>query len=328
MSFAGFVPGGGRTVTIQTADGLAVTLLHLGSLGVARGATVAEGASVGTLAAGGDADHPVPYVQMGIRIAADPQGYLDPLLFLPARVPPETPAAPGAEPAIDPVEDPPADPQVSVPEAGAAPPGPSPGAGNQTPTATGGVAVPAEAGGATVEAPARVVEPVVSPDPNGSVSAPASAPAPAAPDREPEASAEPAAGVEYTPPAGGAPAEPGVAPPDTAIVAARAALREPQGFPAWIAGVIAALALITAAASFGWRRWRSAPVPARIPPRCQPRHTDADTTPVPPEPPRRILAGPGGPERRLARSGPHADSPVAALLRRARRARRKARRAA
>ena len=88
VSFAGFVPSGGRTVTIQTADGLAVTLLHLGSLGVARGASVAEGATVGTLALGGDADHPVPYVQMGVRVAADPQGYLDPLVFLPAALRP------------------------------------------------------------------------------------------------------------------------------------------------------------------------------------------------------------------------------------------------
>ena len=83
VSFAGFVPGGGRTVTIQTADGLAVTLLHLGSLGVPRGAIVGEGAVVGALALEGDADHPVPYVQMGVRVAADPQGYLDPLAFLP-----------------------------------------------------------------------------------------------------------------------------------------------------------------------------------------------------------------------------------------------------
>ena len=265
VSFAGFVPSGGRTVTIQTADGLAVTLLHLGSLGVSHGATLAEGATVGTLALGGDADHPVPYVQMGVRIAADPQGYLDPLLFLPARVPAEAPGAPADEPALDPVEAPLADPQVSMPEAGAAPPALPPGPGDPVaPAATGGVAIPAEAGeSATVEAPARVVEPVVTPDPNGSVSAPASAPTAAASEGEPEDLAESAAGVEDAPSGGRAPAEPGAAPAHTATVAARAALREPRGFPAWIAAVIAALALITPAPIFGWRRWRSAPAPAQ-----------------------------------------------------------------
>ena len=30
VSFAGTVPGGGRTVTVQTADGYSVTLVHLG----------------------------------------------------------------------------------------------------------------------------------------------------------------------------------------------------------------------------------------------------------------------------------------------------------
>ncbi len=120
VSFAGFVPSGGRTVTIQTADGLAVTLLHLGSLGVARGAIVGEGAIVGTLALEGDADHPVPYVQMGVRVAADPQGYLDPLAFLPVRAPAEAPTAPVEEPAADPVAEAPAEPETS-PDAVAAP---------------------------------------------------------------------------------------------------------------------------------------------------------------------------------------------------------------
>ena len=36
VSFAGFVPGGGRAVTIQTADGYAVTLLQLRSTSVMR----------------------------------------------------------------------------------------------------------------------------------------------------------------------------------------------------------------------------------------------------------------------------------------------------
>src|ERR671919_628006 len=43
VSFAGTVPGGGRTVTLRTGDGYAVTLLHLGSVAVSRGAVLAEG---------------------------------------------------------------------------------------------------------------------------------------------------------------------------------------------------------------------------------------------------------------------------------------------
>ena len=35
VSFAGTVPGGGRSVTVQTADGHSVTLIHLGSIAVA-----------------------------------------------------------------------------------------------------------------------------------------------------------------------------------------------------------------------------------------------------------------------------------------------------
>ena len=37
VSFAGSVPGGGKTVTVQTPDGHSVTLVHLGSFEVRRG---------------------------------------------------------------------------------------------------------------------------------------------------------------------------------------------------------------------------------------------------------------------------------------------------
>ena len=43
VSFAGPVPGGGRAVTILTADGYAITLLQLGSTVVAPGGAVAGG---------------------------------------------------------------------------------------------------------------------------------------------------------------------------------------------------------------------------------------------------------------------------------------------
>ena len=60
VTFAGSLPTHGRGVTILTADGYAVTLVHLGSLGVAKGDSVAEGSSVGTMGSSGDAEHAVP----------------------------------------------------------------------------------------------------------------------------------------------------------------------------------------------------------------------------------------------------------------------------
>jgi murein DD-endopeptidase MepM/ murein hydrolase activator NlpD len=85
VTFAGTVPGGGRTLTIETGDGYAVTLLHLGTVGVAKGARVAEGAGVATVGPTGELEHAQPYLHLGIRLAADPTGYIDPLLLLPAR---------------------------------------------------------------------------------------------------------------------------------------------------------------------------------------------------------------------------------------------------
>jgi Peptidase family M23 len=98
VSFAGTVPNGGKTVTIQTSTGYAVTLVHLGSIRVLRGTTVEEGATVGTVGPSGVPDIPQPYVYLGIRVASDDQGYVDPLLFLPPRA--EPPASP--ESASDP----------------------------------------------------------------------------------------------------------------------------------------------------------------------------------------------------------------------------------
>ena len=43
VSFAGTVPTGGKTITIRTADGYAVTLLHLGSISVRAGARGGRG---------------------------------------------------------------------------------------------------------------------------------------------------------------------------------------------------------------------------------------------------------------------------------------------
>src|SRR5437588_6267051 len=101
ISFAGTVPKNGKTVTIQTQDGYSVTLVHLGSVGVKRQATVVEGAVVGTVGPSGEPDLDEPYVYLGIRRTAEPQGYLDPLTLLPGPT-----ASPGAPPESPPTADP------------------------------------------------------------------------------------------------------------------------------------------------------------------------------------------------------------------------------
>ncbi len=144
VSFAGAVPGGGRTVTVETADGYSVTLVHLGTVAVAREAFVPEGARVGTIGPTGTPEHAEPYVHFGVRVTADAHGYLDPLSFLAERpvVPPASPTPPGEPaPAPPPVHAPaPPVPQAPAPapEAPASPPetpAPAPQAPAQSPQA-------------------------------------------------------------------------------------------------------------------------------------------------------------------------------------------------
>ena len=90
VTFAGSVPRYGRTVTITTSDGYAVTLVHLGETAVALGDSVDEGAQVGTVGPSGEPEVADPYVHLGVRLASAPEGYVDPLAFLP------TVPAPGA----------------------------------------------------------------------------------------------------------------------------------------------------------------------------------------------------------------------------------------
>lgn len=118
VSFAGTVPTSGLCVTIETADGYSVTLTHLGTILVSRGAAVGEGDAVGTVGPSGTADFDVPYVHLGIRIAADANGYLDPLTLLPA-LPPSAPDASGSPAASStpPAETTPATPTATAPAA-------------------------------------------------------------------------------------------------------------------------------------------------------------------------------------------------------------------
>jgi hypothetical protein len=171
VSFAGTVPGGGRAVTVQTADGYSVTLVHLGSIAVDRDVVLPEGAPVGTIGPSGEREHPVPYVHLGIRVTSDATGYLDPLSFLPTR---EAPApavpAPPAEPAPAPSPAPAPEAPAPAPEAPApAPeaPAPAPEAPAPAPEA------PAPAPAPEAPAPAPVVPiPVPAPAPAPEVPAP------------------------------------------------------------------------------------------------------------------------------------------------------------
>ena len=97
ISFAGSVPGAGRAVTIRTEDGYSITLLQLGSVAVPVRTTIAEGEVVGTVGSSADAQVAEPHVHLGIRLTAEPHGYVDPLALLPARH--SRPAEPAPAPA-------------------------------------------------------------------------------------------------------------------------------------------------------------------------------------------------------------------------------------
>lgn len=197
VTFAGTVPTNGKTLTIQTPSGLAVSLTHLGSIGVARDASVDEGAVVGTVGSSGTPEFDVPYVHLGIRDASNDQGYLDPLAFLPVLAPPgpapapapatqDVPApAPAAAPAATPVDVPVAAPVDAPIAAPAAPPEVAP------------APAPLEQPVASLPAPQPVVAPSVAaapvPAPAVAPATPVAAEAPSAPAlASPAAVAEPA----------------------------------------------------------------------------------------------------------------------------------------
>ncbi len=124
ISFAGTVPTGGKTVSIQAPSGYTATLVHLGSIGVKRGDTVGEGSVVGTVGPSGVVDLAEPFVYFGVRVtrrrpglrrsfapaaATDGPGHAG--SAAPATAAASAPAAPAvpAEPVVKPkVADPPA----------------------------------------------------------------------------------------------------------------------------------------------------------------------------------------------------------------------------
>ena len=122
VTFAGSLPTYGRGVTILTADGYSVTLVHLGAIGVSEGDTVTEGETVGTMGSSGTPEQSVPSVHLGVRRASEEEGYVDPLGLLPPRAAPAPPAVdPEPAPAPSPV---PVSPAVPVQPPPPPPPAP------------------------------------------------------------------------------------------------------------------------------------------------------------------------------------------------------------
>lgn len=99
VTFGGTVPSGGKTLTIETASGYAVTLLHLGVVSTRKGESVVEGSVVGTAGRSGTPEHDAVYVHLGVRLASDRHGYVDPLSFLPARTGEDPPLSVTQQPA-------------------------------------------------------------------------------------------------------------------------------------------------------------------------------------------------------------------------------------
>lgn len=139
VTFAGTVPadGGGTcaAVTIETADGMRVSLTPLAETSVSEGCAVRAGERLGAVAAGGDSSSSGTHVHLSLRHG---DVYLDPSDMLPVYAPP--------------VPEPMPQPTAAAGEApSAAPPAPIAAATN-APPAVAAVGVPAEAAPLEVDA--------------------------------------------------------------------------------------------------------------------------------------------------------------------------------
>lgn len=97
VTFAGPVGDSGLTAAIACGR-LSSTYVHLGSLGIRRGAVVARGERIGTVGASGSPRADVPQVGLGARRRAGAREYVDPLRLL-GDPDPARPAAPVGPPA-------------------------------------------------------------------------------------------------------------------------------------------------------------------------------------------------------------------------------------
>jgi hypothetical protein len=121
ITFAGTVGSSGLTVAERTADGSYVlSYLHLASVTVRRGDTVAAGDALGAVGTSGRRSTERPHLHFGVRESGDRHAYVDPLRFLapPTQAPgaPQPPAPVGV-----PVTPPPATAPVTGLAADAAP---------------------------------------------------------------------------------------------------------------------------------------------------------------------------------------------------------------
>jgi hypothetical protein len=92
VSFAGRVPGGGRTVSVRCGRIIA-TYQQLGSIAVRRGQPLAPGVPLATAGRSGDPRTPRAHVHLGARDAASGR-YIDPLTLLRGAARPVTPLLP------------------------------------------------------------------------------------------------------------------------------------------------------------------------------------------------------------------------------------------
>jgi murein DD-endopeptidase MepM/ murein hydrolase activator NlpD len=102
VTFAGFVPTAGRTVSVR-CGGLTASYLHLSRIDTRRGERVAAGSRLGAVGSSGRPRSRRPHLHLGVRWAGRRWAYIDPLLLLgdpggeggPPPVPALRPRAPG-----------------------------------------------------------------------------------------------------------------------------------------------------------------------------------------------------------------------------------------
>ena len=94
VSFAGTVGTNGKVVTFETPRRPCRDARPARLDAVRKGDVVREGAVVGSIGPSGTPEHEATYVHLGIRVATDPHGYIDPLTLLPPRAAPAPPPPP------------------------------------------------------------------------------------------------------------------------------------------------------------------------------------------------------------------------------------------
>src|SRR5205807_5359896 len=103
VTYAGVAGSSGLTVAVQTSDGrLETSYLHLSSIAVRAGSSVAAGDRVGAVGTTGRRSAAEPHLHFGVRDAGDRFGYHDPLDSLPV-TPPSPPPLPATAPRALPV---------------------------------------------------------------------------------------------------------------------------------------------------------------------------------------------------------------------------------